>query len=92
MRESWLRGRGVAPVSYPTVDTIADGIAVRVPIPEAVDDMHGVVDDVLPIADADILRAMRLVFDHAGRIRRSSVAVDQTHFPLREWNTDAAPA
>jgi threonine dehydratase len=45
-------------------DTIADGIAVRVPIAEAVADMHGVVDDVLLVDDAGIVEAMRLLYRH----------------------------
>ena len=39
------------------VDTIADGIAVRVPVPEALDDMREVVDDVFLVDDETILRA-----------------------------------
>ena len=46
--------------------TIADGIAVRVAIPEAVTDMIGVVDDVVTVADAAIVEAMRLLHEHAG--------------------------
>ena len=48
--------------------TIADGIAVRVPVPEAVDDMHGLVDEVLLVPDAHILDAMRLLHQHAGLV------------------------
>jgi threonine dehydratase len=49
-----------------TAATIADGIAVRVPIPEAVSDMQGIVDDVLLVDDAHIVDAMRLCYSHAG--------------------------
>jgi threonine dehydratase len=42
MEKSWRSRTIVLPAS---VTTIADGIGVRVPIPEAVNDMHGVVDD-----------------------------------------------
>jgi threonine dehydratase len=63
LAESWRSGRLV---THPSVDTIADGIAVRIPVPEALEDMRGLVDEVLVVSDADILRAMRLVHRHAG--------------------------
>lgn len=63
MERSWRRGRIV---ERPSVDTIADGIAVRVPIPEAVEDMRHTVDDVVLVADDVILRAMRLLHEQAG--------------------------
>jgi threonine dehydratase len=49
-------------------DTIADGIAVRVPVEEALSDLAGVVDDVLLVDDGTILRAMRLVFRGLGLV------------------------
>ena len=52
MVESWQTG---TIVEYPTVNTIADGIAVRVPIPGAVTDMRGTVDDALLVRDATML-------------------------------------
>jgi threonine dehydratase len=60
MHDSWRLGRVV---EYAEAPTIADGIAVRVPIPEAVSDMQGIVDDVLLVEDDSILAAMRLLFD-----------------------------
>jgi threonine dehydratase len=59
MHDSWKRGEIV---SYAQAQTIADGIAVRVPIPEAVTDMNGIVDDVLLVEEASILEAMKLLF------------------------------
>ena len=44
------------------VDTIADGIAVRVPVKQALSDLSGVVDDVLLVDDESMVRAMRLLF------------------------------
>ena len=44
------------------VNTIADGIAVRVPVEEALSDLVSVVDDVLLVDDETIERAMRLLF------------------------------
>ncbi len=74
MRDSWLRGPGAAAVNHDRVDTIADGIGVRVPIAEAVDDMHGVVDDVLLVSDAQIVDAMRLAHELAGIVLEPSGA------------------
>ena len=43
----------------PRTDTIADGIAVRSPFPEAIEDLTGVVDDVLLVDDDAIVDAIR---------------------------------
>ncbi len=50
------------------VDTIADGIAVRIPVEEALSDLSGVVDDVLLVDDGTIVRAMRLLFWKMGLV------------------------
>ena len=50
------------------VDTIADGIAVRVPVEEALSDLSGVVDDVLLVDEGTIVRAMRLLFWKMGLV------------------------
>ena len=65
MERSWRAG---AVVETETADTIADGVAVRVPIPEAVADMRGLVDDVVLVDDDTTRRAMELVRRHAGII------------------------
>ena len=57
------------------VDTIADGIGVRVPVPEALDDMRGTVDDILLVDDQTILSAMRLLLAHTGLAIEPSGAV-----------------
>ena len=63
MAVSWQQGRVI---DRDTVSTIADGIAVREPVPQAVVDMQGTVDAVLLVSDAALQRAMRLCFQHAG--------------------------
>jgi threonine dehydratase len=63
MELSWRAGRAVRTT---TIDTIADGIAVRVPIPEAVAAMRGAVDDVMLVTDDDLIAAMRLLQLDAG--------------------------
>jgi threonine dehydratase len=50
------------------VDTIADGIAVRVPVVEALSDLAGVVDDVLLVDDETMVEAMRLLFWRMGLV------------------------
>lgn len=72
MERSWRNGRVE---TTPSVDTIADGIGVRIPVPEALEDMRGVVDDVLLVDDAMILRAMRLLLEHTGLLVEPSGAV-----------------
>ncbi len=57
------RGAGAA-----RPNTIADGLAVRVPIPEALQDMAGLVDDVILTGDAEMIEAMRLLHEHAGLV------------------------
>ncbi len=71
MEKSWRTGTLRFP---PAVDTIADGIGVRVPIAEAVADMRGLVDDVLLVEDAGIIAAMRLLFRTAGLVAEPSGA------------------
>jgi threonine dehydratase len=63
MMSSWREGRVV---TTDKADIIADGLAVRLPVAEAVAFMRGHVDDVLLVSDARVLEAMRLLFRHAG--------------------------
>ena len=72
MANSWREQR-VRPT--PTANTIADGIAVREPIAQAVQDMHGIVDDVLLVSEANIVAAMRLCRQHAGLVLEPAGAV-----------------
>lgn len=72
MAQSW---RQQSIIETPCADTMADGIAVRVPIPLAVNDMQGLVDDVLLIDEAHIVQAMRLVYQHAGLLLEPAGAV-----------------
>lgn len=58
MADSWRGSKSHAHV----LSTIADGIAVRVPIPEAVSDLRNVLDDVVLVDDDTLIAAMRLVF------------------------------
>ena len=72
MADSWHTGHIV---EYHQIDTIADGIGVRIPVPEAVADMQGTVDDVILVSDGTILEAMRLLHQHIGIVVEPSGAV-----------------
>ncbi len=72
MALSWRAGH---PVATARADTIADGIAVRVPVPEALADLDGLVDEIMLVPDADIIAAMRMAFAHAGLVLEPSGAV-----------------
>jgi len=55
-------------IATETINTIADGLAVRIPIEEALDDMRFVVDDILLVDDQMILEAMRMLFRELGLV------------------------
>ena len=62
-----------APIAAPST-TIADGIAVRVPVPEAVGLMSGNVDEVMLVTDDEMLTTMRRLLDDAGLVVEPSGA------------------
>jgi len=72
MIDSWRQN---VAVSYDTVNTIADGIAVRVPVPQALQDMKGLVDRALLVEEESILEGMRLIHQHGGIVVEPSGAV-----------------
>jgi threonine dehydratase len=61
------------PIEAPST-SIADGIAVRVPVPAAVDAMRGLVDEVVLVTDAEMLEAMRALHADAGLVVEPSGA------------------
>jgi threonine dehydratase len=65
MELSWREGR---PISTDVIDTIADGIAVRVPVAEALAVMRGTVDEVMLVSDEQILAAMRMLLLETGLV------------------------
>lgn len=71
MTESFLQNRLVR---YETMATIADGIGVRVPIAECVEDMRETIDETLLVSDESILTAMRLAHQHLGLVLEPSGA------------------
>jgi threonine dehydratase len=62
-------------VTHDRIDTIADGIGVRLPVPEALDDLRDVIDELILVPDDLIVRAMRLLHRHAGVVVEPSGAV-----------------
>lgn len=71
MRDSLAQGR---PVETPDVNTIADGIAVRVPIPEALAYIEPVVDEVVLVSEAALRRALQLVESGTGLVAEAAGA------------------
>ena len=65
MELSW-RANKVVPIDK--VETIADGIAVRVPVATAVADVRRSVDDVIHVSDTDMIDGMRVLYRDAGLI------------------------
>ncbi len=62
---SWRAGK---PISTTTMDTIADGIAVRNPVAEALEIMRAAVDEVMLVSDAEMIEAMRWLHRDAGLV------------------------
>ena len=56
------------PIPTAEAATIADGIAVREPVPYAVRTMMDTVDEVVAVSEAAIVRAMRLAHEHLGLV------------------------
>jgi threonine dehydratase len=73
MERSFRQRKPVA-LSEP-VTTIADGVAPRIPVPEAVATMLRVVDDVLLVEEEAIADAMRTIFEELGLVVEGAGAV-----------------
>jgi threonine dehydratase len=62
------------PVSTPTVNTMADGLACRVPDPVAVDIINRNVDHIVAIPDSEIMEAMRIYFSITHNVAEGAAA------------------
>ncbi len=71
MALSWRAGK---PVSTDHSDTIAEGIEVRLPVPESVIRLVALVDDMVLVHDSDLLEAMRLSVQTLGLVLEPSGA------------------
>ncbi len=69
---SWREGRVVTTDS---IDTIADGVAGRCPIPAVLDDLLQVADDAVLVREASIVAGMRMLLEHAGLVVEPSAAL-----------------
>ena len=72
MALSW---RNQAVVTTDTIDTIADGVAGRYPIPEVLEDLLEIVHDVVLVDDDSIKAGMRHLFELAGLVAEPSAAL-----------------
>jgi threonine dehydratase len=72
MTYSWRQRRVVTTDS---IDTIADGVAGRRPIPEVLDDLLLVADDAVLVQEASIIAGMGMLLDHAGLVAEPSAAL-----------------
>ncbi|WMJ71714.1 pyridoxal-phosphate dependent enzyme [Cytophagaceae bacterium ABcell3] len=72
MIESWKKGEVVNLLG---ADTIADGIAVRLPIPEVVEDMRGLIDEGILVSDESIVEGIRVLNRYEGLRAEPSAAV-----------------
>lgn len=68
---SWKQGR---PVNLDRIDTIADGLASRVAVPEAVELMKRCVDEMVLVSEKQILDAVHLVLRTESRVIEPSSA------------------
>ncbi len=72
MADSWRAGR---PVPSQSARTMADGLAVRVPVPAAVEWMRDCVDDVVLVSEEQIMAAVLALRDTLGLLVEPSAAV-----------------
>jgi threonine dehydratase len=72
MALSWRQG---SVVETDGIDTIADGVAGRCPIPEVLNDLLLVLDDVVLVREDSIKAGMRAIHEHAGLVVEPSAAL-----------------
>jgi threonine dehydratase len=72
MALSWRRG---TVVETDSMETIADGVAGRCPIPEVLDDLLLLLDDVVLVGEDSIKAGMRALYEHAALVVEPSAAL-----------------
>ncbi len=72
MERSWRQNKLI---SADAVKTIADGIAVRVPVPESLPPLASAVNDMMLVSDEQIIAAMRAYYDYEHIISEPTGAV-----------------
>jgi threonine dehydratase len=92
MRDSLRAGRAIETDS---VSTIADGIGVRVPVPEALEYLPPLIDDVVLVSEASLREAMQLVQAATGLVAEpagvAGIAALIEHPRLRAGGLIATP-
>jgi threonine dehydratase len=71
MIESWQQKRMV---SHSSIQTIADGIGVRIPVPIALEEMNEIMDNGILVNDETIIKAMKLIHRTLGLVTEPSGA------------------
>jgi threonine dehydratase len=79
MALSWRAGK---PVPTDRSDTVAEGIAVRLPIAESVVRLQALVDDMVLVDDSDLLEGMRLAARTLGLLLEPADAAALPRFAL----------
>ncbi|WP_285588093.1 pyridoxal-phosphate dependent enzyme [Actinomycetospora sp. NBRC 106378] len=72
MTWSWQQGRVVTTAS---TDTIADGVAGRLPLAEVLEDLLVVADDAVLVREESIVAGVRLLHERAGLVVEPSAAL-----------------
>jgi threonine dehydratase len=72
MARSWQQG---TVIETDSIETIADGVAGRCPIPEVLEDLLVVLDGVAIVREESIKDGMRLLYEHAGLVVEPSAAL-----------------
>ena len=75
MALSWRQGTVVDTDRIETIETIADGVAGGCPIPEVLEDLLVVLDDVMLVGEDSIKAGMRALYQHAGLVVEPSAAL-----------------
>jgi threonine dehydratase len=92
MRDSLRAGRVI---ETKEAETIADGIAVRVPVPEALEYLAPVVDDVVLVSEDSLREAMAMVVAETGLVGEAAgvagIAALIEHAELRTHGLVATP-
>jgi threonine dehydratase len=72
MLESWREKRLI---EHKKIDTIADGIGVRLPVAQSLEDMENLIDDGILVEENSILKAMKMLHQRAGLVVEPAGAV-----------------
>jgi threonine dehydratase len=65
MARSWLEDDLIC---FDGLNTIAEGIGVRIPIPAALNDMRGLIDDMILVSDKAMVLGIKLCHRHCGLV------------------------